>query len=63
MDLRKHILRKLYRHRVIGGKHTALEHVTSGIPGHAHGDAKKAAEELIKESFIIPKPTNLWIAD
>ncbi len=58
MDLRRHILRKLYRRRVIGGKHTALEHVMSGIPGHAYGDAKKAAEELIREGLIIPKPTH-----
>ncbi len=57
MDLKRHILRKLYRRRVIGGKHTAIEHVMSGIPGHAMGDAKKAAEELIREGLIIPKPT------
>lgn len=58
MDLRQHILRKLYRRRVIGGKHTALEHVMSGIPSHAYGDAKKAAEDLIRQGLVIPKPTN-----
>ncbi len=57
MDLKRHILRKLYRRRVIGGKHTAIEYVMSGIPGHAMGEAKKAAEELIREGLIIPKPT------
>ena len=58
MDFRKHILRKLFRRRVIGGKHTAIEYVMSGVPGHAYGDAKKAAEELIKEGLLIPKPTS-----
>ena len=58
MDLRKHILRKLFRHRVIGGKHTAFEHIMSGIPGHAFGEAKKVAEELIREGLILPKHTS-----
>ncbi len=58
IDFRKHVLRKLFRHRVIGGKHTAFEHVMSGVPGHALGDLKKAAEELIKEGFILTKPTS-----
>ncbi len=30
----------------------------SGIPGHTYGDAKEAAQELIREGLIIPKPTN-----
>lgn len=58
MDLKKHILKKLFRRRVIGGKHTAIEYVMSGIPSQAYGEAKKAAEELIKEGLIIPKPTS-----
>jgi hypothetical protein len=58
VDLKQVILRKLFRRRMIGGKHTAFEHVTAGIPKHLHGDAKKAAEALIKEGLIIPKPTS-----
>lgn len=58
MDFRKHILRKLFRHRAIGGRHTAFEHVMSGVPGHEAGAAKKAANELIVEGLIIPKPTS-----
>ncbi len=58
MDLRKIILRKLYRRRVIGGKHTAFEHIMSGIPSHLAGDAKKTAEDLIKENFILAKRTS-----
>lgn len=58
MDFRKHILRKLFRRRAIGGRHTAIEHVISGIPGHERGAAKKVADELINEGLIIPKPTS-----
>ena len=57
MDLKKHILRKLFRRRIVGGKHTAVEHVMSGLPVHAQGEAKKATEDLIREGLLIPKPT------
>ncbi len=58
MDLQRHILKKLFRRRVVGGKHTAVEHIMSGIPSHLAGEAKKAAEELIKDGFILTKPTS-----
>lgn len=35
MDLAKIILRKLYRRRIIGGKHTAVEHLIKGLQKHA----------------------------
>jgi len=58
MGIRAIILKKLYRHRIVGGKHTAFEHVMSGIPKHLAGDAKRAADELIKEGIILTKPTS-----
>ncbi len=58
MDFKIIILRKLFRHRHIGGKHTALENLTKGLPKHAVGEAKKAVEELIKSSFILKKLTS-----
>lgn len=58
MDFKKIILRKLFRHRVIGGKHTAIENLTKGLPSHAIGEAKEAVEELIKENLILPKNTS-----
>ncbi|MBS3133561.1 hypothetical protein J4470_05585 [Candidatus Woesearchaeota archaeon] len=58
MDIKKIILRKLFRHRIIGGKHTAVENLTKGIPKHIVGEAKEAVKELIKEGFVIPKPTS-----
>ncbi len=58
MDLRCIILRKMIRHRIIGEKHTAVENLSKSIPGHLKGDAKKVVELLIKEKFIIEKPTS-----
>ena len=58
MNYKKIILRKLYRGGVIGGKHTAVEHLTKGLPSHAIGEAKKAVNELIKEKFVLSKPTS-----
>lgn len=58
MDLKKIILRKLHRLRIIGGKHTAVEHLTSGLPKHIAGEAKKAVGDLIKEGLILKKPTS-----
>mgnify|MGYP001590400539 CR=1 FL=1 len=58
VNLRAVILRKLFRRRVIGGKHTAFEHVVSGIPSHLAGESKTVADELIKEGLILTKPTS-----
>jgi len=58
MDFKKIILRKLYRHRIIGGRHTAVEHLTRGLPKHAVGEAKNAINELVKEGLILSKPTS-----
>ena len=61
MDLKKIILRKLYRHRIIGGKHTAIEHLTKGLPKHIAGNAKEAVKELIKEGLLLAKHTSYGV--
>jgi hypothetical protein len=58
MDFKAIILRKLFRHRMIGGKHTAVENLTKGLPKHAVGEAKDAVKELIKKDLILQKPTS-----
>ena len=57
MDYRMVILRKLYNRRIIGGKHTAIEHLTGGIPGHLVGEAKHVIAKLIQGGYLLPKPT------
>ena len=58
MEFKKIILRKMFRLRVIGGKHTAVEHLTKGLPKHTISEAKNAVKELIKDGFILSKPTS-----
>ena len=58
MDFEKIILRKLFRLRVIGGRHTAIENLAKGLPKHAIGKAKSSVNDLIKKGYVIKKPTS-----
>jgi len=58
VELKKIILRKLFRRRIIGGKHTAIEHLTKGLPKQLRGDAKDAIHSLITDGLLLPKPTS-----
>ncbi len=59
MDIfQKAILKKLYRLRYVGGRHTSEDNVIKGFPKHARGELKKALKALIKEGYVVPKPTS-----
>ncbi len=58
MDLKILILRKLFRHRIIGGKHTAIEYLFHGFPKHLIGEAKEIIDELVQQNIILVKPTS-----
>ncbi|MEE8168841.1 MAG: hypothetical protein V3T58_08235 [Candidatus Hydrothermarchaeales archaeon] len=55
---KKAILEKLYKLRYVGGRHTSESNVPKGFPKHARGDIKKALKALIREGYILPKPTS-----
>ncbi len=57
-QLKRFIVKKLFQHGYIGGRHTDIENLKKGLPGHVKGDVKEAAKELIKEEILIPKPTS-----
>ena len=57
LTLKAQILKKLRRHEYWGGRHTAFDDLTKGIPKHLRGEAKDAAEELIVEELLLPKQT------
>lgn len=57
-QLKGFIVKKLFHHGYIGGRHTDIENLKKGLAGHVKGDAKEAAQELIKEGILIPKPTS-----
>ena len=65
MDFGVIILRKLIRHRIIGGKHTAIENITKGIPKNLVGEARNQVKNLAKEgvfidSFELPLKRGRW---
>ncbi len=51
--LEKHLLEKMLRKRIIGGKHIQYENILSGIPRHEIGNLKIVVEELLKKGFLI----------
>ena len=57
-QLKGFIVKKLFHHGYIGGRHTDIENLKKGLPSHVKGDAKEAAKELIKGEILISKPTS-----
>ncbi|OGJ20975.1 hypothetical protein A3K73_08185 [Candidatus Pacearchaeota archaeon RBG_13_36_9] len=57
-DIKATILYHLRRKRIIGAKHAPFDTLKMGFPSHLGKDVKKIAEQLIKQGYIIPKPTN-----
>ncbi len=55
---RKAILGKLYRHRYIGGRHTSIDNVPKGFPKGETRNIEKALKSLVKEDYILQKPTS-----
>tara|TARA_Y100000034_G_C6748341_1_gene332469 strand:+ start:47 stop:316 length:270 start_codon:yes stop_codon:yes gene_type:complete len=54
------VLRKLARHRIWKHKHTSIHNLPKGLPDHlkAKKEVRKAIDELLKDNFLISKPTN-----
>ncbi|HIH13074.1 MAG: hypothetical protein QT02_C0006G0049 [archaeon GW2011_AR9] len=57
-QLKGFIVKKLFQHGYIGGRHTDIENLKKGLASHVQGDIKEAAKELIKEEILLPKPTS-----
>ena len=52
------ILQKMYRNKIIGGKHISLQNLKTGLPSHIRGDADKKLKKLIKANLVLQHPTN-----
>ena len=52
------ILYHLRRKKVIGNVHTPYDTLKRGFPSHLGKNIEKLAKELIKNGFIITKPTS-----
>lgn len=51
------LLFKLARRRNWGGSHTAFDNLKRGFHPKDHNAVKAAAEQLIKDGFLLRKPT------
>ena len=56
-EIERHILQKMIDHGYIGGKHTAIEELPKGLPSHLKGEAVRAAKDLVKGGWLVPKIT------
>lgn len=52
------MLYHLRRKRIIGAKHTHFDTLKMGFPSHLGKDIKKIAEQLIKQRYLVTKPTS-----
>lgn len=52
------ILCRLARRGCWGGRHTAVEHVSKGIPKHLRGEVADVLADLVKRGYILTKPTS-----
>ncbi|MFH1289857.1 MAG: hypothetical protein ABIH92_00440 [Nanoarchaeota archaeon] len=52
------ILYHLRRKKVIGGVHTHFDTLKRGFPKHLGKDVNKIAKDLVKDGYLITKPTS-----
>lgn len=57
-EIKKRILRCLSNRHIWGAKHTSIDNLHKGFPSDTKGQAKEVAKELIKEEFLLSKPTS-----
>ena len=48
----------MFRHHFIGGKHTSIDNLKKGFEKSVYGDVDMAIDNLIKQGFIVMKPTS-----
>ena len=52
------MLYHLRRKRIIGAKHTPYDTLKFGFPSHMGKEIENIAKELVKQDYIITKPTS-----
>ncbi len=60
-EIRYKIIRKLARHRIIGGKHTSIENIPKGMPKELRKRVIEEVKELIREGIITSHPTSYGV--
>ena len=55
MFIRKAILKKLFRHRYIGARHTEIRNAMKSFPSHLLKKVKKEIQTLIRQGYLFSK--------
>ena len=55
MSIKRVILKKLFKHRYIGGRHTEIRNVIKGFPSNLLKDAKDEVKDLIRAGYLLAK--------
>ncbi|MFH1649145.1 MAG: hypothetical protein ABIA93_01200 [Candidatus Woesearchaeota archaeon] len=56
--MKSFIVKRLFHHGYIGGRHTDIENLKKGLPSHEKGDVREAANQLIREDILVVKRTS-----
>lgn len=58
--IKKFIVRKLYRQKTFGGKHTNINNLHKGLSNklRVSREVKKAIQDLLREQILLSKPTH-----
>lgn len=56
--IHREILRRMFVHHYIGGRHTDEKNVLKFLPKHERGIGKDALDDLIKWGFVMEKITS-----
>ena len=57
-EVKVKILWRMYRHRYIGGKHTDIANLRKGFPKNRYKQVEHAIDELIRNGYLLVKPTH-----
>lgn len=53
--MRRAILKKLFKHRYIGGRHTEIRNAMRGFPSHLLKEVREEIKNLIRQHYLLSK--------
>ncbi len=54
----KSILRKMFYHGYVGGKHTSIDSLKRSFASHEKGNVEKSIKKLVKMNLVLNHPTS-----
>ena len=57
MNIKRAILKKLFRHRYIGARHTEIRNAMKGFPPHLLKQIKDEIQDFKRKGYLLYKPS------